>query len=127
MHTSIFYHLKRCTPMAPCKHCKIVSFLRTKLNPEDLTTLMSMFQGINLGHNEEDEETPDAVDVQIKDLNLSARAMHCLELKGITNLLQLSQKKVVDLLCIKNFGKRSLWEVRQILSRHKLRLVGDTE
>jgi len=64
-------------------------------------------------------------DVLIKDLEFSVRSRNCLKKAGIHNLADLVNKKASELLEIKNFGKKSLKEVREKLVQFNLTLPGD--
>ena len=61
-------------------------------------------------------------DILIKDLEFSVRSRNCLKKAGIQTLGELVDKKVSELLVIKNFGKKSLKEVREKLSQFNLSL-----
>ncbi len=64
-------------------------------------------------------------DILIKDLEFSVRSRNCLKKAGIHTLGELVGRKAQDLLEIKNFGKKSLKEVREKLSQFSLTLPGD--
>jgi len=64
-------------------------------------------------------------DVSIDYLELSSRVSNMLEIKGILTIGQLIQKRSADLLSFRNFGPRSLEEIRQQLSRFDLYLRDD--
>jgi len=64
-------------------------------------------------------------DILIKDLEFSVRSRNCLKKAGIQSLGELVNKKVSELLEIKNFGKKSLKEVREKLSQFSLGLPDD--
>jgi len=64
-------------------------------------------------------------DILIKDLEFSVRSRNCLKKAGINTLGDLVMKKTTELLEIKNFGKKSLKEVREKLSQFSLQLPGD--
>ena len=85
-------------------------------------------------HNEElvmvSQQKPEApqkghLDILIKDLEFSVRSRNCLKKAGIQSLGELVDKKVSELLEIKNFGKKSLKEVREKLSQFNLSLPDD--
>ncbi|NLM16275.1 MAG: DNA-directed RNA polymerase subunit alpha [Candidatus Riflebacteria bacterium] len=67
------------------------------------------------------------LDIQIKDLEFSVRSRNCLKKFGINTLEDLVGKTVQELLEIKNFGKKSLKEVRDKLSQFNLTLKDDDE
>lgn len=64
-------------------------------------------------------------DILIKDLEFSVRSRNCLKKAGIQTLGELVNKKVSELLEIKNFGKKSLKEVREKLSQFNMSLPDD--
>lgn len=85
-------------------------------------------------HNEElvmisaqKQEAPQKghLDILIKDLEFSVRSRNCLKKAGIQTLGELVGKKVSELLEIKNFGKKSLKEVREKLGQFNLGLPDD--
>lgn len=65
------------------------------------------------------------LDILIKDLEFSVRSRNCLKKAGIQTLGELVNKKVSELLEIKNFGKKSLKEVREKLGQFNLGLPDD--
>jgi len=73
------------------------------------------------------KETPQKSyhEILIKDLEFSVRSRNCLKKAGINTLGELVLKKASDLLEIKNFGKKSLKEVREKLSQFNLTLPGE--
>ena len=58
----------------------------------------------------------------IEDLELSVRAYNCLNNAGINLIAELIQKTEDELLKTKNFGKRSLQEIKEVLNRQGLKL-----
>lgn len=64
-------------------------------------------------------------EILIKDLEFSVRSRNCLKKAGIQTLGELVNKKVSDLLEIKNFGKKSLKEVREKLAQFNMSLPDD--
>lgn len=58
----------------------------------------------------------------IEDLELSVRSYNCLKSAGVNTVLELVQKTESELLKTKNFGKRSLEEIKEVLARQGLRL-----
>jgi len=64
-------------------------------------------------------------DILIKDLEFSVRSRNCLKKAGIHTMGELVIKKAGELLEIKNFGKKSLKEVREKLTQFNLTLPGD--
>lgn len=64
-------------------------------------------------------------EILIKDLEFSVRSRNCLKRAGIQTLGELVNKKVSELLEIKNFGKKSLKEVREKLAQFNMQLPDD--
>ena len=77
---------------------------------------------------EESDEIIGSEDVlftKIEELDFSARSLNCLEKASIKYLGDLIQLNEEDLLNLENFGKRSLNEVRDVISSYNLRLGED--
>jgi len=77
------------------------------------------------GKQEENIESND--DITIKDLEFSVRSRNCLEIGNIKTLGQLAEVSIDELMQIKNFGKKSLTEIREKLSQYGLKLKDDRE
>jgi DNA-directed RNA polymerase subunit alpha len=77
------------------------------------------------GTQEENIESND--DITIKDLEFSVRSRNCLEIGNIKTLGQLAEVSIDELMQIKNFGKKSLTEIREKLSQYGLKLKDDRE
>jgi DNA-directed RNA polymerase subunit alpha len=58
----------------------------------------------------------------IEEMDLSARSLNCLRKAGIEYAGDLIQKSEEDLLNLENFGKRSLFEIREMLEEMGLGL-----
>lgn len=71
-------------------------------------------EDISIFSNEEEEENTE-LDKQIEDLDLSVRSYNCLKRAGIHNVRQLVEFSENDLLNIRNFGVKSIEEVRDKL------------
>jgi DNA-directed RNA polymerase subunit alpha len=59
-------------------------------------------------------------EMPIEDLNLSVRAYNCLKRAGITKVGQILEMSADDLLGVRNFGQKSLDELRERLQAHGL-------
>lgn len=59
-------------------------------------------------------------EMPIEDLNLSVRAYNCLKRAGITKVGQLLEMSEDDLLGVRNFGHKSLDELRERLAAHNI-------
>lgn len=71
---------------------------------------------------EEKQEENKAYDIPIKELEFSVRSLNCLQQENIRTLGELALKRASDLLAIKNFGKKSLYEIREKLAQYGLSL-----
>ena len=71
---------------------------------------------------EEKKEENKAYDIPIKELEFSVRSLNCLQQENIRTLGELALKRASDLLAIKNFGKKSLYEIRDKLAQYGLSL-----
>ncbi|CRH62056.1 DNA-directed RNA polymerase subunit alpha [Fannyhessea vaginae] len=71
-------------------------------------------EDVSIFSNEEEEENTE-LDKQIEDLDLSVRSYNCLKRAGIHNVRQLVEFSENDLLNIRNFGVKSIEEVRDKL------------
>lgn len=71
-------------------------------------------EDVSIFSNEEEEENAE-LDKQIEDLDLSVRSYNCLKRAGIHNVRQLVEFSENDLLNIRNFGVKSIEEVRDKL------------
>lgn len=65
------------------------------------------------------------LDMGVEDLELSARSLNCLKKAGIKTVGKLVAHSLEDLMKYKNFGAKSLDEVRDKLSEYKLTLKGE--
>ncbi len=78
--------------------------------------------------SERKEEAPAAVlDMNIEDLEFSSRSLNCLRKAGVKTVRDLVGYSEAELMKFKNFGSKSLTEVRAKLSEYKLKLKGDKE
>lgn len=76
---------------------------------------------------EEEEVRNKVLDTPIEDVEFSVRTFNCLKKESINTLGELVQRTENDLLNIRNFGRRSLDEVRDKLVNYELSLKGDAE
>jgi len=56
----------------------------------------------------------------VEDLELSVRSANCLKNAGINTIGELVQKTEADMLKTKNFGRKSLSEIKDILNEYGL-------
>jgi DNA-directed RNA polymerase subunit alpha len=64
-------------------------------------------------------------DMLIDDLDLGVRSLNCLKREGIETVGDLIGKTEQELMCIPNFGRKSLDEVRERLEKNNLKLRGE--
>jgi DNA-directed RNA polymerase subunit alpha len=60
------------------------------------------------------------LDKSIEELELSVRSFNCLEAAGIKTIRDLVQKTESEMLKYRNFGRKSLSEIKAILKQHSL-------
>lgn len=65
-------------------------------------------------------------DVRVEELDFSVRTYNCLKRAGISSVRDLVHRTHHELMSIRNFGKRSLLEVREKLAQLGLTLRGET-
>jgi DNA-directed RNA polymerase subunit alpha len=76
---------------------------------------------------EKKTEVPETIlEMSIEDLELSARSLNCLKKVGTKTVGELISNSEADLMKFKNFGTKSLDEVREKLAEYKLALKGET-
>ena len=81
---------------------------------------------IGLGEAERKEETPTAaLEMSIEDLEFSSRSLNCLRKAGIKKVGELASFSIEELMKFKNFGQKSLDEVKEKLAEYKLQLKGE--
>jgi DNA-directed RNA polymerase subunit alpha len=61
----------------------------------------------------------------IDDLDLGVRSLNCLKREGVETVADLLARSEQDLMCIPNFGRKSLDEVRERLEKNNLKLRGE--
>lgn len=75
--------------------------------------------------NEEDEELFEKMVTDVEDLDLSVRAKNCLQNAGVDLIGELVQKTDAEMLKFRNFGKKSLEEIKKKLVQMGLDLGMD--
>jgi DNA-directed RNA polymerase subunit alpha len=89
------------------------------------STLVNMFQlfsgvgegpGLDLGPEPGDDETAALMNKPIEDLDLTVRSYNCLKREGVTTVGELTEQSEDDLLEIRNFGQKSIDEVKAKLT-----------
>jgi DNA-directed RNA polymerase subunit alpha len=61
-----------------------------------------------------------AQSMTIEDLELSVRSYNCLKRAGIQTVEELTQKTEEDMIKVRNLGKKSLKEVKEVLASYGL-------
>lgn len=93
-------------------------------------TLVELFQlfaelgegpGLQLGPEPDETVRADLL-TQIEDMDFSVRSYNCLKREGVTSVGELIEKTEEDLLAIRNFGQKSIDEVKQKLAEMGLGL-----
>jgi DNA-directed RNA polymerase subunit alpha len=70
------------------------------------------------------DEGESALDTPIEELDLSVRSYNCLKRQGVNTIGQLTECTEADLLNIRNFGAKSIEEVKDKLQQMGLGLKG---
>ena len=95
---------------------------------ETLVNLFSLFAdvgegtGLDLGPEPGEDEVSGVMAKPIEDMDLTVRSYNCLKREGVTTLGELVQKSEDDLLEIRNFGQKSIDEVKAKLEEMGLSL-----
>ncbi len=79
-------------------------------------------EGIEIGPSPVDEQLAADLALPVEDLNLTVRSYNCLKREGIHTVSELVSRSEQDLLDIRNFGSKSIDEVKQKLAEMGLAL-----
>jgi DNA-directed RNA polymerase subunit alpha len=96
-----------------------------------LSELVNLFgdlaesQGLQVGPAQQDAELTGDLALTVEDLNLSVRSYNCLKREGINTVGDLVQKSEAELMDIRNFGQKSIDEVKAKLDELGLSLRED--
>src|SRR5699024_1383966 len=74
-------------------------------------------EGIEIGPSPVEVEHVDAYWMPIEDLNLAVRSLNCFKREGVHTVGELIQRSESDLLDIRNFGQKSINEVKLALAQ----------
>jgi DNA-directed RNA polymerase subunit alpha len=77
-------------------------------------------EDIKLETEEEKENINEVLLRSVEDLELSVRSANCLKNAGINSIGELVQKTEAEMLKTKNFGRKSLSEIKDILTEYGL-------
>ncbi len=96
----------------------------SKILKEQMTIFINFDETIEPPPEEEEEEPEfnESLLKPIEDLELSVRSFNCLQTAGIQYVGDLVQKTDAELLKTKNFGRKSLKEIKDILAQMDLEL-----
>jgi DNA-directed RNA polymerase subunit alpha len=81
--------------------------------------------GLQVGPAQQDTELTGDLALTVEDLNLSVRSYNCLKREGINTVGDLVQKSEAELMDIRNFGQKSIDEVKAKLDELGLMLRED--
>lgn len=118
-------HEKGCTPLAPCRKCRAIVFLRTKVKREDIDEFLRILapssakpqrMPLTLSPGE------NATALSVMDVGFTTRTRVCLQTEGVETIGQLILKTERNLLMLPNFGRRCLNEVKETLQELGLQL-----
>ena len=84
-----------------------------------------MSPGLTVGPAQTDTVLSGDLALTIEDLNLSVRSYNCLKREGINSVGELVQKSEAELMDIRNFGQKSIDEVKAKLDELGLGLRED--
>jgi DNA-directed RNA polymerase subunit alpha len=97
-----------------------------KLFREQMTTFINFKEEEEVVVVEEEEEEVSVfheyLDMRVSELDLPVRAANCLRSANITYIGELVQRNEKDMVDIKNFGKKSLTDINEVLSQRGLSL-----
>ena len=80
---------------------------------------------LGIGPEKKDEIGEGILEMNVEDLELSARSLNCLKNAGLNTVGELIANSLSDLMKFKNFGAKSLDEVQEKLTEYKLTLKGE--
>jgi DNA-directed RNA polymerase subunit alpha len=94
----------------------------TMLELVNLFAELAESQGLAIGPAQDDSQLSGEMAITIEDLNLSVRSYNCLKREGINTVGDLVQKSEAELMDIRNFGQKSIDEVKAKLAELDLGL-----
>jgi DNA-directed RNA polymerase subunit alpha len=78
--------------------------------------LNELAEGIEIGPSDTDESLEEDYNQPIEELNLTQRSYNCLKREGIHTVGELTARSEADLMDIRNFGQKSITEVKEKLA-----------
>ncbi len=73
-------------------------------------------EGIEIGPSDSDESLEEDYNLPVEELNLTQRSYNCLKREGIHTVGELTARSEADLMDIRNFGQKSITEVKEKLA-----------
>ncbi len=73
-------------------------------------------EGIEIGPSDSDEALEEDYNLPVEELNLTQRSYNCLKREGIHTVGELTARSEADLMDIRNFGQKSITEVKEKLT-----------
>ncbi len=73
-------------------------------------------EGIEIGPSDTDESLEEDYNLPVEELNLTQRSYNCLKREGIHTVGELTARSEADLMDIRNFGQKSITEVKEKLA-----------
>jgi len=98
-------------------------FAMHNLGIRSVNEIIALLEKMGLYSTQDSERNPTNLltsAISLENLNLSTRAYNALKRIGIQNLSELSDLTDVDMRDIRNFGEKSISEVKELLSKHAL-------
>ncbi len=95
------------------------------ITDDEIQAKVSKPNGNVLVYDEEFLETKQLLQTRLQDLNLSVRALNCLISSNVNTLGDLVSYQKSDLMKFRNFGKKSLTELEEIIIAKKLKFGMD--
>ncbi|MGI5939141.1 MAG: DNA-directed RNA polymerase subunit alpha [Thermoleophilia bacterium] len=96
----------------------------TEESCDDSHSLDRLDEDIVEVHSDEDDDYG-RDDTPIEELELGVRSYNCLKREGVDTVGDLLRKSDQELMCIPNFGRKSIEEVRERLALNNLKLRGE--
>ena len=111
---------------SPEEYQRLVQFCKkNRISVYQLVNLFSELaesQGLAIGPAEDESQLSGDLAITIEELNLSVRSYNCLKREGINTVGDLVQKSESELMDIRNFGQKSIDEVKGVLEELALGL-----
>jgi len=104
--------------------------IAAKIMQEHLKLFMELddaSEGIEIMIEKEESQKEKALEMTIEDLEFTQRPLNCLKRAGIFTVEELTHKSEEEMMKVRNFGKKSLDEVKEKLEELGLSLKSDDE